>query len=411
MADTKQKILIVHNYYQIPGGEDTVVANEKKLLEDHGHEVVLYTRHNSELKGFSKVQKLLLPFSTVFSGQTYKEVKTLIKKEKINVVHVHNTLNLVSPSVYYAAFHCKVPVVQTIHNFRLLCPGATFYRDGKICEDCVSKGLGCAVKHRCYRGSRLQTFACVISTGLHRLLGIYGKLNYICLTDFNKTKLLQLKQVKPQKVFVKPNFVETSKKVIPYEERKNQFVYAGRLDQLKGVDILLKAWELFEKEMLYSDVQSGAEKKSLSGYEEEHLVICGTGPMEEWCREFVEKHQLKNVELKGFVENKTVKQIIGESKAIILPTQWYEGFPMTIVESYSVGTPVIASNLGNAGSLVEEGKSGLKFQADSPEALCEILKKANHAFTGLDEAFINKYSEESNYEQLRKIYETCCDHN
>ena len=133
MSDTKQKVLIVHNYYQIPGGEDTVVVNEKKLLEDHGHEVVLYTRHNAELKTFSKIQKLLLPFSTIFSRKTYREVKTLIKNEKIDIVHVHNTLNLVSPSVYYAAFHCKVPVVQTIHNFRLLCPGATFFRGGQIC--------------------------------------------------------------------------------------------------------------------------------------------------------------------------------------------------------------------------------------------------------------------------------------
>lgn len=392
MSDTKQKVLIVHNYYQIPGGEDTVVANEKKLLEDHGHEVVLYTRHNAELKTFSKIQKLLLPFSTIFSMKTYREVKTLIKNEKIDIVHVHNTLNLVSPSVYYAAFHCKVPVVQTIHNFRLLCPGATFYRAGQICEDCVSKGMLCAVKHKCYRDSRIQTLACVISNGIHRMLGTYGKLNYICLTDFNKEKLLQLKQVKADRVFVKPNFVEACKEILPYEKRKNQFVYAGRLDQLKGVKILLKAWELFDAK-------------------EEKLLICGTGPMEEWCREFVEKRQLRNVEFRGFVENHKVKQIIGESKALILPTQWYEGFPMTIVESYSVGTPVIASNLGNAGSLVEEGKSGLKFQADSEKALCEALRSAGTSLHGLEREVIRKYSEESNYEQLRKIYETCCDHN
>lgn len=391
MAETKQKILIVHNYYQIPGGEDSVVANEKAMLEEHGHQVILYTRHNSELKSFSKVQKLLLPISTIFSLKTYKEVKALIKKENIDVVHVHNTLNLISPSVYYAAFHCKVPVVQTIHNFRLLCPGAAFYREGQICEDCVKKGLVCAVKHSCYRGSRLQSLACVISTGLQRILGTYGKLNYICLTEFNKEKLLQLKQIKTDNIYVKPNFVEASKEILPYEERKEQFVYAGRLDSLKGVDILLKAWELFDAK-------------------EEKLLICGKGPEESWCKKYVEEHRLKNVEWKGFVENKEVKKIIGESKALILPTQWYEGFPMTIVESYSVGTPVIASDLGNAGSLVEEGKSGLKFQADSPVSLCETLKKAK-TLKGLDEIYINRYSEESNYKQLRNIYEACSNHN
>lgn len=392
MPEKKQKVLIVHNYYQIPGGEDTVVVNEKKLLEDHGHEVVLYTRHNSELKTFSKVQKLLLPISTVFSFRTYKEVKALIKEEKIDVVHVHNTLNLVSPSVYYAAFHAHVPVVQTIHNFRLLCPGATFFRDGHICEDCVTKGLSCAVKHKCYRGSRVQTLACVISTQIHRFLGTYKKLNYICLTEFNKEKLLQLKQIQAERVFVKPNFVETAEEIVPYDRRKNQFVYVGRLDQLKGVDLLFKAWELFSPE-------------------DDRLVVCGTGPMEDWCREYVEKHQLNNVELKGFVDNKAAKRIIGESKALILPTQWYEGFPMTIVEAYSVGTPVMGSDLGNTGSLVSEEKSGWKFKSDSVEELCEALQKAKNSCRGLDREWIEKYSMESNYQQLRKIYETCCNHN
>ena len=392
MSDRKKKVLIVHNYYQIPGGEDTVVANEKKLLEDNGHEVVLYTRHNSELKSLSKIQKILLPVSTIFNIQTYREIKKIIREEQIDIVHVHNTLNLISPSVYYSAFSCHVPVVQTIHNFRLLCPGATFYRAEHICEDCVTKGLVCAVKHSCYRDSKLHTLACVISTGFHRLIGTYKKLNYICLTEFNKEKLLQLKQIRREAVFVKPNFVDKADEIVPYNQRKKQFVYVGRLDKLKGIDFLLKTWG----EFVSDDYQ---------------LVICGTGPLEKWCREYVQTYQLKNVEVKGFVENKNAKKIIGESKGLILPTQWYEGFPMTIVESYSVGTPVIGSNLGNTGSLIEEGKSGWKFDADSKEQLCDALRKAMETTKGLERDFVEKYSAESNYEQLREIYETCCNHN
>ena len=144
----KKNILIVHNYYQIPGGEDTVVANEKKLLEEHCHTVTLYTRNNSELKNLNFAGKLLLPVNTVFSFRTYREIKSIIKKEHIDIVHVHNTLNLISPSVYYAARSCHVPVVQTVHNFRLVCPGATFYRDGHICEDCPAHGMKCAVRDR-----------------------------------------------------------------------------------------------------------------------------------------------------------------------------------------------------------------------------------------------------------------------
>ena len=200
-------ILLVHNYYQLPGGEDTVVAAEAELLRSHGHHVVLYTRHNSELEGFSRLQKLTLPLTFLYNPRTYREIRRIIKKEHIDIVHVHNTLMLISPAVYYAARSRKIPVVQTLHNFRLLCPGATFFRNGALCEDCLTEGLGCAVKHRCYRGSKAQTLACVISTKFHRMTGIYKKLNYICLTEFNRRKLLTLKGIQPDRVAVKPNFV------------------------------------------------------------------------------------------------------------------------------------------------------------------------------------------------------------
>ncbi len=343
----KQNILIVHNYYQIPGGEDTVVANEKKMLEKHGHKVILYSRNNAELKQMSKIQKAFLPITTVFNPRTYRDIKKLIGEEKIEVVHVHNTLNLVSPAVYYAARRMRVPVVQTIHNFRLLCPGATFYRDGHICEDCVEYGLKCAVKHSCYRESKIQTLACVISTAFHRMTGIYGKINYICLTDFNKQKLLGLKQIKRERVFVKPNFVECKNDYVPEKDRKNQFVFAGRLDKLKGIDLLFEAWK-----------RMGAHAPK--------LIVCGTGPMEDWCKSFIRENDV-NIEMRGFVPNNEALKIIANSKALVLPTQWYEGFPMSIVEAFSVGTPVICSDLGNAGSVVEEGITGYKFQFDSIE--------------------------------------------
>ncbi|WP_217302110.1 glycosyltransferase family 4 protein [Clostridium sp. 001] len=388
MEKGKQKILIVHNYYQIPGGEDTVVANERKLLEKHGHKVILYTRNNSELKELSKFQKLLLPFTTVFNIRTYREVKKIIREQQIDIVHVHNTLNLISPSVYYAALSCKKPVVQTVHNFRLLCPGATFYRDGYICEDCINNGLKCAVKHSCYRGSKMQTLACVISTKIHRMLGIYGKLNYICLTEFNKQKLLKLKQIRPERVFVKPNFVESSEEIIPYECRENQFVFAGRIDKLKGVDILLKAWNQMEKE---------APK----------LVICGTGPMEEWCKQYIIENGLISVEMKGFVPNSESRKIIANSKALILPTQWYEGFPMTIAEAFAVATPVITSDLGNAGSLIKEGITGCKFKCDSPNELVEAIHRLA-SYKNIQcitkKIYDQKYTRIQNYKYLMKIY-------
>ena len=382
----KPTILQVHNRYQIPGGEDTVAENERRLLEAQGHRVVRYFRDNKEMKDFSLLQKLLLPVTTVFNPRTYREVRRLIRTEHIDIVHVHNTLNLISPSVYYAALAEGVPVVQTVHNFRLLCPGATFYRDGHICEDCLHGGLGCAVKHSCYRGSRLQTLACVISTKIHRMTGIYGKLNYICLTEFNREKLLNLKQVRPERVHVKPNFVENDPEpILPEERRRNQMVFAGRLEKLKGVDVLLKSWKLL-------------------GENAPQLILCGTGPLEDWCRDYTREHAVQNVQMRGFTPNAEVRRLMAQSRALILPTRCYEGFPVSIVEAFSVGTPVMCSDLGNAGSIVTEGVTGRKFQPDSPEDLARAVGTSGGMCESTYAQYLSGYTAERNYETLEAIY-------
>ena len=239
VLNKKQKILIVHNYYQIPGGEDTVVENEKNMLIDKGHKVLMYTRHNDEIKNRNFFKKLLLPLETIFSLRTYKEVKSIIKKENVDIVHVHNTLPLISPSVYYAAIHSNVAVVQTVHNYRLLCPAATFTRNGLICEDCVHKGLICAVKNRCYRKSFVQSLVSSINLAFHRVIGTYKKVNgYIALTQFNKEKLRSL--INEDKIYVKPNFVDFRYKKDIVDDEKKIFLFLGRIDKLKGIDVLLK---------------------------------------------------------------------------------------------------------------------------------------------------------------------------
>lgn len=382
----KKNVLIVHNCYQIPGGEDTVVKNEKLMLETYGNNVILYTRNNNELKKNEYIKKIILPFITIFNIRTYFEIKHLIENEDIDIVHVHNTLNLISPSVYYAAVSCGVPVVQTIHNFRLLCPAATFYRDGHICEDCLKKGLKCAVIHGCYRNNRFETLACVINTKLHRMTGIYKKINFICLTEFNKGKILELKQIRKNKVFVKPNFVDNKKEIILNEKRKNQFVFVGRLDKLKGIDLLFKTWK---------QTEDGTGK----------LIVCGTGPMEEWCKKFVDENKI-NVELKGFIPNEEVRKIIAVSRALIFPTQCYEGFPMNIIEAYSVGTPVLGSNIGNTKNIIKEGITGMLF--DDISELPNIIRKLSFnmkIYESTYRYYLEHYTMQVNFKKLKKIYE------
>lgn len=386
----KKRILVVHNYYQIPGGEDTVVANEIKLLQEHGHEVFFYSRNNSELKSYSKLQKLFLPVNTVFNSKTYKEIKNLIREKNIDLVHVHNTLNLVSPSVYYAAVSCKVPVVQTVHNFRLVCPAATFYRDGHICEECVEKGLSCAVNYNCYRDSKLQTLACVISTKIHRVLGIYHKLNYICLAEFNKEKLLQVNSVEkkeiinPQKVFVKPNMTfEQIKKTVC--EKDNYYLFAGRVEKIKGMDVLLEAF---------------------SKCPTERLIVAGTGTQLEYYQKAAKEREIHNVEFIGFMEKPKLQELMQRAKAVIVPSQWYETFGMTVIEAFALGTPVIGADIGNLSSLIKNGVNGWKFRYDSADDLAEkIVECSCTKEEDLNVQCDENFFPEGNYQQLLRIYE------
>ena len=384
------KILIVHNRYQIPGGEDQVAAQEAELLRAHGHQVLTYSRDNGELKTFSLWPKLALPFWTLYNPKTYRDIRRLVRENKIDVVHVHNTLMLVSPAVYYGALCGGAAVVQTIHNFRLLCPGATFYRDDQVCEDCLKKGLSCALKHKCYRGSFSQTLCCVLSMKLHRATGIYKKLTYICLTEFNKKKLLRLNGLKPEQIFVKPNAVSVPEALVPGLERQDRVLFASRLEDLKGIRVLLEAWRLL-------------------GNRGPALLLCGAGPLEDWCRGFVEDNKLHNVRLLGRLPNDRVRSLMATSRALILPTQCYEGFPLCIAEAYSVGTPVLVSKLGNGGSLVRSGVTGLKFDQQSPQSIAKTVKKFMNTEDVDWQANTNAFYRENltpemNYTRLMEVY-------
>ena len=379
-------ILIVHNRYQIPGGEDTVFEQEAELLRQKGHHVFCYERTNDELNQMSKLQKLTVPFSMIYSFKTACEIRSIIKKEKIDIVHVHNTLLRVSPSVYYATLNEHVPVVQTIHNFRMICPNGLCYRNGHICEECIDKGLNSAIKHSCYRNSKLQTIANVLSMRIHRMTGIYEKLNYICLTEFNMKQLMKQRQIKEEQIFIKPNCIKALDSVIPFDNRKNQILFAGRLEESKGILFLLDVW----KNMDHHPYQ---------------LLIYGSGPLEETCKERIQKEHLEDILLCGRMDHEKLMSVIGESKALILPTQWYEGFPMSLLEAMSRGTPVIVPDMGNAGSIVINGVNGYKYESNSSKdcirAINENMNITDSAYT----YFMDHYSEEKNYQMLMDIYQ------
>lgn len=386
------RILQVHNFYQIPGGEDVVVRNEKRLLEEHGHKVYTYYRSNAELKEGGKFSKLCVPFTAIYSFKTVREVKKLIKEYQIDIVHVHNTLTMVSPSVFYAAFRCHVPIVQTLHNFRMLCPAGSFFRDNVICEECVQGGLKCAVKHKCYRNSKLQSFVSAAVLKVHRVLGTYRKVNFICLTEFNRNKLLALGDiVDAKKIFIKPNFtfaegIEPSN--VP--EQEEYYLFAGRVEALKGVDIAIKAFEQIPDRKLY---------------------IAGTGPMMDEMQAYVNEHNIQNVKFLGYLQKEDMTEKFYHAKAVIMTSQCYEAFAMTIAEAYSYGVPVIAGRVGNMEGMVQEGVTGVKFTYNSSSDLAEKVKE----FEQLDRVTLKEnarefYQErlrpEDNYQKLMEIYES-----
>lgn len=393
------RILQVHNYYQIPGGEDQVVRNEGELLKEHGHKVFLYSRRNDEIKQMNLIQKLCLPFTACFSLRTYREVRKLVLEKKIDIVHVHNTVHLISPSVFYAAFITRTPVVMTIHNFRLLCPKGTLYRNGKICEECTKKGVCHSVKYNCYRQSKIQTLVNACSIQLHRMLGTYSKINYICLTDFNKQKLLQLRQIKGKQVFVKPNFLYKNKADIEMHQRKNRVLYAGRLEEDKGVKVLLNAYRYLEKELC---------KETITDIPQ--LIICGDGSLRNACENYVKKHGLTKVTLTGMLPHEKVMDEMAKVKAVIMPTLWYEGFPMNIAESFALRTPVIGSDIGNVGDLIADGVNGWKFPAGDYKALAEkivSLGQPDAKKCSFDMPASEAWMQEGNYQKLMDIYERC----
>ncbi len=394
------RILQVHNFYQIPGGEDVVVRNEKRLLEEHGHKVYTYYRTNKELSERGILGKLLLPFTAVYSFRTVREVKRLIKENRIDIVHVHNTLTMVSPSVFYAAFQCNVPVVQTLHNFRMLCPAGSFFRNNVICEECVGGGLKCAIKHKCYRNSTLQTIVSAMILKIHRALGTYRKVNFICLTEFNKNKLLESLDsenvsknrgvVDASRVYIKPNFT-FAEGITPSDSQDTEeyFLFAGRVEALKGVDIAIKAFEKIPDKLLY---------------------IAGTGPMMEEMQAYVQEHQIENVKFLGYLQKEAMTERFYHAKAVIMTSQCYEAFAMTIAEAYSYGVPVIAGRVGNMDGMVKEGQTGVKFQYDSADDLAQKVRE----FETLDikvlkenarEFYQKRLRPEDNYQKLIAIYE------
>jgi glycosyltransferase involved in cell wall biosynthesis len=375
------KILVAHNAYQHRGGEDTVVEAEVALLRDYGHEVELYRQHNDAIKQMSRTAAAV---STIWSHRSAGEVDRVCERFQPDVIHVHNTFPLISPSLYWAAARRKVPVVQTLHNFRLLCPQAIFLRDGKVCEDCVGKLPWRSVARKCYRGSALQSAVVTSMLATHRAIGTYRErvTRYIALNAFARDKYIE--GGLPADLFrIKPNFVPS--RVTPDWTMRRGGLYVGRLSSEKGLEVLADA----ARRLPQPD-----------------LEVIGSGPLETLAADAFGDRYL------GYRPLEDIMARMHTAQFLVVPSICYENSPRTIVEAFSCGLPVIASRLGALIDIVKDGVTGLLFKpgdaADLAEKIAwaranpEQMLRMGRAARAEYEA---NYTPQRNYKLLIDIYD------
>jgi glycosyltransferase involved in cell wall biosynthesis len=381
------KILSVHNSYQTPGGEDQVFAAEAELLRSRGHQVVLYHTSNEQVKGKSP---LVLLDNTIWNRQIHNELLALMQRERPDVVHVHNTFPLISPAVYYAAHEAAIPVVQTLHNFRMLCPAGTLFRDGHICEDCVGKRVPWpGVVHGCYRNSRLATAAGGAMIATHNYMQTWNKAvsAYIALSDFARDKFIQ-GGLPAEKILVKPNFLKADPGV--GDGSGNYALFVGRLTPEKGISTLLDAWREIGTKL--------------------PLQIAGDGPMASEVERA--SREIEGVTWLKWLPQEEVLERMKNASVLILTSTWFEPFGLILAEAFAVGLPVIASNLGSLSTMVEHERTGLHFSAGNAKSLVEAVGwwRAHPMEAALMRGRVRleyetKYTAERNYSQMMNIYE------
>jgi glycosyltransferase involved in cell wall biosynthesis len=385
------KLLLVHNHYRQSGGEDEVFLRESELLRRGGHEVQVYTRHNSEIVEDGILSKAKMAMRTLWAWDSVSCLRSLLRREKPDVAHFHNTFPLISPGAYYACQQEGIPVVQSLHNPRLICPAATLHREGTVCEECVGRIVPWpGVVHACYHNSQLQTAAVSGMLAGHRILGTWrNQVNaYIVFTEFYRQKFISA-GLPREKIFIKPHFLGTDPGM--KQNVGDYALFLGRLAPEKGVRTLLEAFALLQNAI--------------------PLRIVGDGPLRTELEAKKNRARLPSVSFHGWLPQEHTLKIMRGARFLIFPSEWSETFGLTIIEAFGSGLPVIASRLGSMTEVLQEGQTGLYFAAGDPN---DLASKAHWAWTHVRQMeamgraaraeYEAKYTAERNYQLLMEIY-------
>ncbi len=379
-------ILAVHNRYRYRGGEDRVFDAECALLEARGHRVIRYVEDNARIAGMSKLRLACL---AVWNRRAYRELRALIGRERPTLVHFHNTFPLLSAAVLRAARDAGVPAVQTLHNYRMVCPNGLLWRGGKPCRQCVGRGFPWSgVRYGCYRRSRAATLLAALSLVARRALGAWHDEveAYIVPSCFSRSVLAEA-GLPERKIFVKPNFVDPDPGM--GNGSGGYAVYLGRLSEEKGVEVLLEAWRRMR-----------APRR---------LIVAGDGPLAERVRASSGQW---GIEARGPVSRDEAFSLLRGAAVLVAPSLCYESCPMAVLEAFAAGTPVVASDLGGLAELVRPGETGWPAPAGDAAALGGVLEAVLSDPSGLvalrgtaRRAYLERYTAEANYRQLMAIYE------
>jgi glycosyltransferase involved in cell wall biosynthesis len=380
------KILLCHNYYRCPGGEDQVFADEAALLESRGHEVIRYTVHNDLIAGMAPWDTAR---KTIWNGESYRGLRRLLRQDRPDVMHCTNLFPLISPSAYYAARAEGVPVVQSLHNYRALCLSGALMRNGKVCEECLTKAVPWpGVVWGCYRGSRAASAVVATMLTIHRALRTWTRTvaRFIAMSDFSRRKLIA-GGLPAGRLVVKPNFVAPD----PGAGRGSggYAVFAGRLSVEKGLDVLLNAWDRLDGAL--------------------PLKIIGDGPLAGQVR--AAAHRNPAIEYLGRRPLPEVLSTVGDAACTVICSTCYENCPKTVLESYVKGTPVIAPRFGAMEELVEDGGTGCQFEPGNAADLAAKVRTLTadpSRLAGMRRAarreYETKYTADRNYGLLMSVY-------
>ena len=380
------KVLTIHNYYQQPGGEEQIFNTEVALLRSYGHEVLNYTLTNDQIRG---INPLVLAKNTLWNSTAYQELRSLARQKKPDVAHFHNTFPLISPAAYYALKEEGIPVVQTLHNYRLLCPNALFFRNGTICETCLGKSIPLpGIVHGCYRGSRSASAMVAATVSFHSMIGTWRKAVdvFIVNSQFAMQKFIEGGLPK-EKLAFKTNFLHPAPE--PGDGKGRYAAFVGRLSVEKGLGVMLDAWR-----------QLGGKIP---------LKILGDGSMAGLVQEAMQ--EMPEIEWMGRKPLEEVYEVMGNAAFLVFPSEWFETFGQVAIEAFAKGTPVVASNIGAITELIDHKRTGMHFRPSDPTDLATqvewLLAHPEDLSQMRQEAraeFEAKYTAEDNYKRLMEIY-------